>query len=121
MNTGKADKKTIGVTDGNENKLTELVSAGHFLTESDAAKFAMAYAIEQNIGRGVTEGAGTKWAVGSFDTDHALKAVVEALYPDEVNPYRQIEHLINEGLTLLNKGDNLPPDVAGVVMAAANV
>lgn len=47
----------------------------------------------------------------------ALRAVIEALYPDEVNPYRLVEHLINEGLRLLDKGDGLPPDVAGLLLA----
>lgn len=115
----KTDKKTIGVTAGNERVLTSLASAGRFNTDIDAAKFAMAHAIDQGVTRGTTDGAGTKWNVGSFDGDGALKAVIEALYPDETYPYRLVEHLINEGLRLLDKGDNLPPDVAGVVLAAS--
>ena len=115
----KTDKKTIGVTISNERVLTSLASAGHFNTDIEAGKFAMAHAIDQGVGRGTTEGTGTKWNVGSFDSDGALKAVIEALYPEETYPYRLIEHLINEGLRLLDKGNNLPPDVAGVVLAAA--
>lgn len=115
----KADKKTLGVTPANEKTLTALASAGHFSTDIEAAKFAMAYAIDRGVARGTTEGAGTKWNVGSFDSDGALKAVIEALHPEETNPYRLVEHLINEGLRLLDKGDGLPPDVAGLVVAAA--
>lgn len=112
-----ADKKTVGITSGNERTLDALVTAGQFGSEVEAAKFAMAHAIEQGVARGVSEGAGTKWNVGSVDADGGLRAVVEALFPDEPQPYRLIEHLMNEGLRLLNKGDNLPPDVAGILMS----
>lgn len=115
----RTDKKTIGVTTSNERALAALASAGRFNTDIEAAKFAMAHAINQGIGRGTTEGAGTKWNMGSFDSDGSLKAIVEALHPEETNPYRLVEHLINEGLRLLDKGDGLPPDVAGVILAAA--
>lgn len=114
----KSDKKTIGVVPEQVGTLKRLMEAGHFEHEFDAAKFAMAHAIDSDVPRGTTEGAGTKWNVGSFDSDGGLKAVIEALYPDETNPYRQIEHLINEGLRLFDKGDGLAPDVAGVVLAA---
>ena len=113
-----ADKKTMGVTSGNERVLTNLVSEGLFSSEIEAAKFAMAHAIGAGVARGTTDGAGTKWNVGSVDSDGALKAVVEALYPDEISPYRLVEHLMNEGLRLLDKGDGLPPDVAGILFAA---
>ena len=41
------DKKTIGITAANEKVLTALVSAGLFGSEIEAAKFAMARAIER--------------------------------------------------------------------------
>jgi hypothetical protein len=115
----KADKKTLGVTGANEKILSGLAGAGRFNTDIEAAKFAMAYAIQEGVARGTSEGAGTKWNVGSFDNDGGLKAIIEALYPDETNPYRLIEYLVNEGLKLLDKGDGLPPDVAGLMLAAA--
>ena len=79
----------------------------------------MAHAIAEGVGRGTAEGAGTVWHVGSFDSDGSLKAMIEALYPDELYPYRLVEHLINEGLRLMDAGEALPPDVAGLVRAAA--
>lgn len=115
----KADKKTLGVTPANETSLAALARAGRFGTDIEAAKFAMAHAIQQSVPPGTTEGTSTKWNVGSFDSDGGLKAVIEALFPDETNPYRLVEHLINEGLRLLNKGDGLPPDVAGLILTAA--
>lgn len=114
----KADKKTLGVTSTNERILSALASAGHFNTDIEAAKFAMAYAIDRGVARGTTDSAGTKGNVGSFDNDGGIKAVIETLYPEEPNPYRLVEHLINEGLRLMDKGDGLPPDVPGLVLAA---
>lgn len=113
-----ADKKTIGITTANERVLSALAAEGLFASEIEAAKFAMAHAIEAGVSRGTTEGAGTKWNVGSVDSDGALRAIVEALFPDESQPYRLVEHLMNEGLHLFDKGDALPPDVAGVLFAA---
>jgi hypothetical protein len=111
------DKKTIGITPGNERVLAALAAEGLFASEIEAAKFAMAHAINNGSRRGTTEGAGTKWNVGSVDSDGALKAVIEALFPDESQPYRLVEHLMNEGLRLFDQGDALPPDVAGVLFA----
>ena len=111
------DKRTIGITSANEAVLSGLVSEGLFASEIEAAKFAMAYAIEAGIARGTTEGAGTKWNVGSVDYDGALKAVIESLFADEGQPYRVVEHLMNEGLRLLDTGNALPPDVAAVLFA----
>ena len=111
------DKKTIGITSANERVLSALATEGLFASEIEAAKFAMAHAIQAGTGRGTTEGASTKWNVGSVDSDGALRAVVEALYPDEGRPYRLVEHLMNEGLRRLDKGNTLPPDVAGMLYA----
>lgn len=121
MTQEKVDKKTLGVTPANSKILDALASEGRFATDIEAARFAMAHAIDRGVPRGQTEGAGTKWNVGSFDSDGGLRAVIEALYPEEAFPYRLIEHLINEGLRLMDKGDGLPPDVAGLVLAAAKV
>ena len=109
------DKKTVGITPANERVLGALVAEGLFGSEIEAAKFAMARAIDNRVERGTAEGAETKWNVGSLDPDGALKAVVQALYPEETMPYRLVEHLMNEGLRSFDTGDSLPPDVAGVL------
>lgn len=113
-----ADKRVIGIASSNERVLAALAEEGLFSSEVEAAKFAMAHAIKAGIGRGTTEGAGTKWNVGTVDLDGKLKAVVEALFPDEGQPYRLIEHLMNEGLRLLDGGDGLAPDVAGMIISS---
>lgn len=104
------DKKTIGVTNANGPVLTDLVVSGRFASELDAAKFAMAFAIKQGIARGVTEGAETKWNVGSIDPDGSVRALLEALYPGVPDPYRLMEHLMNEGLAALKR-----PGGSGIV------
>ncbi len=111
------DKRTIGVTGANEQVLSALVAEGLFASEIEAAKFAMAHAIDSGLGRGTSEGTETKWNVGSVDSDGTLRALIEALFPDEGQPYRLVEHLINEGLGLLDKGDGLAPDVAGMLIS----
>jgi hypothetical protein len=65
--------------------------------------------------------ANTKWNIGTVDAAGSLKALVEALYPDVTEPYRLIEYLINEGLRLLNVRDAVPPDVVGLLFAAAEI
>lgn len=113
------DKRTIGVTNDNERLLSDLVASGHFGSELEAAKFAMAVAVKRQTQIGSAEGVGTKWNVGTVDPDGSLKSVIEALYPAAPEPYRLIEYLINEGLKQLGSADGLPPDVVGVLFDPA--
>ncbi|WP_416050073.1 hypothetical protein [Cupriavidus basilensis] len=92
------DKRTIGITRANAAKLTELVSAGMFGSELDAAKFAMAFAIKAETRSGTSDGTETKWNVGSVDPDGSLRSLLEALYPHSTEPYRLAEYLMNEGI-----------------------
>ena len=92
------DKKTIGITKANSAALTSLVSAGRFGSELDAAKFAMAYAIKLGVTSGTTNGAETKWNVGSVDRDGSMRSLLEAFFPNGGDPYRLAEHLMNEGI-----------------------
>lgn len=111
------DKRTIGVTAGNDRVLADLIAAGHFGSELEAAKFAMAVAVSRQTPMGSAEGTNTKWNIGTVDGDGALKSVIEALYPTASEPYRLVEHLINEGLKQLTSRDGLPPDVAGILFS----
>lgn len=92
------DKKTIGITKANATALSNLVEAGRFGSELDAAKFAMAYAIKHGKPTGTTDGAETKWNVGSVDPDGSMRSLIEALYPSGPEPYRLAEQLMNEGI-----------------------
>ena len=96
------DKRTIGVTVAADRVLAAMVEQGHFSDGIDAAKFAMALAIndganvdEQDL---AVEGSTTKWNVGSFDPDSQLRTLLQALYPDVDQPYRLLEFLIDDGL-----------------------
>lgn len=110
------DKKTIGITKSNAATLAELAAAGHFASELDAAKFAMSYAIRRGTPAGATDGADTKWNVGSIDPDGSLRSLVEALYPDVPDPYRLVEHLMNEGIQALRPAHSgAPIDVHAVL------
>jgi hypothetical protein len=115
------DKRTIGITTANERSLGALIEAGNFGAELDAAKFAMAHAISRGAEAGATDGANTKWNVGTVDPDGSMRALVEAIYGEVSEPYRLIEHLINEGLRLLQATDATPPDVVGLLIKAGAV
>jgi len=105
------DKKTIGITKSNSAALASIVEAGHFGSELDAAKFALAVAIKRGTPAGSTDGAETKWNVGSVDPDGSMRGLVEALYPGLEEPYRLMEHLMNEGLRLLAPSPDRLPDI----------
>lgn len=96
------DKRTIGVTEPADRVLAVMIEQGHFTEGIDAAKFAMALAINSGANaneRDLTvEGATTKWNVGSFDPDGQLRSLINALYPDIGQPYRLLEFLIDDGL-----------------------
>jgi hypothetical protein len=111
------DKRTIGITRANEHSLAALVAAGGFGSELDAAKFAMAHAIEQGTEVGTIEGTNTKWNIGTVDADASLRALIESFYGAVAEPYRLIEYLINEGLRVLDSGD-VPPNVVKLIPAA---
>ncbi|CAN7384318.1 hypothetical protein LJR016_002263 [Devosia sp. LjRoot16] len=112
------DKKTIGIIPRNQPVLKKLVAEGTFATENDAAKFAFALAAKRGVAVGTAEGADTKWAAGSFDSDQSLRLIVAAMFDDTPEPYRLIECLINRGLELLDKGDGVSPDVFGELLPA---
>ena len=113
-----SDKKTIGITKANAAALTELEQTGRFGSELDAAKFAMAFAIRSGIREGSTEGAETKWNVGSVDPDGSVRSLVEALCPDVSEPYRLAEHLMNEGIRMLSAERSAGLDLYDVMFPA---
>ncbi len=111
------DKKTIGITKANANALAQIVASGHFASELDAAKFAMAHALRRGVRSGNTEGAETKWNVGSVDPDGSMRSLLEALVPGTPEPYRLAEHLMNEGLKFLAAGPITAADLYDVLFS----
>jgi hypothetical protein len=117
----RSGQKTLGVTPANDETLRELVEAGAFASELDAAKFAMSIAIDRGTLQGMTEGASTKWNVGTVDPDQSLRAIIESIYPDVTEPYRLIEFFMNEGLRLISAEGNSPDVLALLDLPKANV
>lgn len=112
------DKRTIGVTEAAGAVLDLMVDQGHFADGIDAAKFAMASAINAGAGNddfGV-EGTSTKWNVGSFDPDGQLRSLLAALFPDTDQPYRLLEYLIDEGLRRIREHIDLEGEFDVVAM-----
>ena len=92
------DKKTIGLTAENRSVMDRIMDKGFFRDQKDAAMFAMAYAIEQGIRAGNSEGANTIWNVGSLDPDGEIRVLISNLFPDTSTPYRLLEFFVNAGL-----------------------
>lgn len=113
-----ADKRTVGMAKSNLVGLAALVQSGNFLSELDAAKFAMAYAIRAGVPLGSIEGADTKWNVGSVDPDGSLRSLIEALHPESAEPYRLVEYFMNEGVKLLEGKRSARLDVYDILFAA---
>jgi hypothetical protein len=108
----KTDIKTIGLTPEADQVAERLKNIGAFKEKQDAARFAIAVAINEGISSGRTEGTDTRYASHSFDNGE-LAALVATLYPNaRETPFRMIEHLMNQGLLLIEKrGINRVADV----------
>ena len=103
------DKKTIGLTTENRSVMDRIMDKGLFRDQKDAAMFAMAYAIEQGIRAGNSEGANTIWNVGSLDPDGEIRVLISNLFPDTSTPYRLLEFFVNAGLAQMRvRMDNEP-------------
>jgi hypothetical protein len=112
------DKKTIGIAKANLAALASLVEGGNFASELDAARFAMAYAVRAGLPPGTSEGADTKWNVGSVDPDGTLRSLIEALCPGASEPYRLVEFFMNEGIKMLASRRAAGRDVYDELFAA---
>lgn len=62
--------------------------------------------------RGVTEGAGTKWNVGTLDPDQSLRAIIEEIFPDVSEPCRLVDFYMIEGLRIVSADGNSPDVLA---------
>lgn len=98
------DKRQIGLAAFAKDVLDELMNADVFENRKAAAKFAIAVAVNAGVELGRAEGASTSWHVGDLDPEGELAALVSALYPEaESEPYRVVEHLINEGFRIIGE------------------
>src|SRR3954451_4349904 len=95
------DRQSVGVTQRGSDLLEQLTDLKWFPEAQDAARFCLAYAIRANVPAGTTEGTATRWTVSLFDSTGEIRTLLAALYPDCGTPVRLMEHLVNEGLLLL--------------------
>jgi hypothetical protein len=98
-----ADRKQIGLTDDGKAAVAMLTDRlGWFAEAQEASRFALAYALRQGIGDGSTSGAvETRWSADGFDPTGEIRSVLRAAYPENTTPVRLMEHLIDEGLRLI--------------------
>jgi hypothetical protein len=98
------DRDSIGLTPQGVVMISRLVEDLDWFEESqDAARLALAYAVQAGIGQGVARGTETRWTVGLFDRTNEIRATITALYPDCETPVRQMEFLVDEGLRLIRE------------------
>lgn len=102
------DKVNIGLSIEATRVAEILENTNLFIDKLTIAKFALSYAIKNNLDSDLGEVktgevGGTKWNIGSVDNDKYLKEVIVSLYPEIVTPYRQIEALMNSGLLCIGK------------------
>ena len=95
------DRESIGLTAEAQAILAELEARGWFLEGQDVARFCMAYAIRAKVPEGATAGTETRWAAGNFDKTGEIRALLAALYPGCQTPVRLMEHLVNEGVSMV--------------------
>jgi hypothetical protein len=119
--TVSTDKNTIGLTPNNKEVVAQMVDAGYFKEDKDAAKFALAWAIREgkNVEPGMVAGATTVWNIGSFDPDGELRSVLSALFNSDT-PYRLVEQYVNFGLSIIGEhiDDNRGLDLSDLMSRA---
>ena len=96
------DKTQIGLTPQAKDILDEVVNSGAFEDGQAAVRFSIAVAITEGVQPGRAEGASTGWHTRGLDPEGELAALVTSLFPEaSAEPYRTLEHFMNEGLRLI--------------------
>ncbi len=97
------DRESIGLNQQGIQIIARLVDELEWFAESqDAARLALAYAVQAGVGEGSAGNTETRWNVGLFDRTGEIRATVLGLFPTCPTPVRQMEYLVNEGLRLIN-------------------
>lgn len=94
------DRTTIGLAPDNRAVMEEVIP--YFNEQRDAAKFAMALAIEKGYEPDQAGNVETVWNVGSFDPDGEFRDLIKSLYPAVDQPYTAIEFFINQGFRIIH-------------------
>jgi hypothetical protein len=112
------DRINIGLSIEASKIADKLEETGYFEDRLAIAKFALAYAIRNGLDADladyrVGDGGGTKWNIGSVDSDKYLHSLILSLYPGTETPYRYIEALMNKGL--LGIGEKIATEGLGKI------
>jgi len=87
----------------------KLVETGRFENVATVAKFALAYALKNHFDEidpifyPITDGGGSNYNVGSFDSDGRLRDLLRALYPGATTPYFYARALMMFGLKKIDE------------------
>lgn len=97
------DRRSIGLSTESQRLMEEILAKEWFSEAQEAARFAMAYAIQAGVAPAATPSVDTRWSSGLFDPTGEIVALVGALHPDVTTPVRAIESFVNEGLRLVHE------------------
>lgn len=97
------DKKIIGIWAKNVVTINKIFESDEFFDNQDIARFAFAYAINNKLYEKykdytASETLGMTWHAGNIDAEDILSNLIQSMFPQETQPYRLIEKLINIGL-----------------------
>lgn len=97
------DKTVIDLTIEAAQIAEKISELNYFEDFVDIAKFALAYAIKNNLDVKANEydigsGRGKTWNIGTVDGDRLLYNYIVSFYPGLSTPYRKVEQLMNVGL-----------------------
>jgi hypothetical protein len=99
------DKKQIGLTDGGNEALSQLMNAGLFDSEYDGYKVSIAYSLAKGVDPAAAAGSGyhTKFnAAGGLDLDNQIRDLISVLLPAYADrPYATAERLAEAGIRQL--------------------
>lgn len=91
---------TLSVGPEHARKLKEIKERLEFSEEQDTYKFCFAYALRNGLAPDLSGSLSrtTKWAMGNFDKEGDLWAILEALYPGEEDPQKLLTLLSEAGI-----------------------
>jgi hypothetical protein len=95
------DRQSVGLTTSSKEVLDRIMDRGWFQDGQDVARLALALAVRGKLKEGQTSEVVTAWNAGLFDPTGEIRALLAVTYPENKTPVRLMEHLVNEGLSLI--------------------
>lgn len=97
------DKSIIALTLKATAIIDKLLTSNEFNENQDIARFAFSYAMNNRLYDSdeqydIGDKKGMSWHSGNIDADNIMSTLVKSMFPDETQPFRFIEKMINIGL-----------------------